>query len=99
MVSSVAAVISIEELLDSSCFGHFLLLFLLPFIANILSNLFFLPPVTYCFSSLSLSLPPFFLSLCNAGIAASRSIWVSFSFILSMPILGGISLLSSSQNG
>jgi hypothetical protein len=60
MVSSVAAVISIEELLDSSCFGHFLLLFLLPFIANILSNLFFLPPVTYCFSSLSpsLSSPP-----------------------------------------
>jgi hypothetical protein len=90
MVSSVAAVISIEELLDSSCFGHFLLLLLLPFIAASYQTY-----SSYCFSSPAR--PSF--SLCNAGIAASRSIWVSFSFILSMPILGGISLLSSSQNG
>lgn len=69
-------------LLDSSCFGHFLLLLLLPFIATSYQSYSYqlLPRRSVSHRLLSLSsLPPCHaFCLCNAGIAASRSIWVSF---------------------
>jgi hypothetical protein len=61
MVSSVAAVISIEELLDSSCFGHFLLLLLLPFIATSYQTYSSYRLLLLTASLLSLSPPSFFL--------------------------------------
>jgi hypothetical protein len=80
-------------LLDSSCFGHFLPLLLLPFIATSYQTYSY--ELLPCHAMLSLtvfSLPPCSLCLCNAGIAGSRSIWVSFIHVhlvhQFMPILG-----------
>jgi hypothetical protein len=85
MVSSVAAVISIEELLDSSCFGHFLLLLLLPFIATSYQTYSSYRLLLLTASLLSLSLSPPLLSFSLQCRDCGKQVYLGKFFHSSCP--------------